>query len=539
MSTEPRLAAAAGKRSFVALDGRTDLDAPISGALSLDAEALQSSMDLYSLGKVPQAAGMEPDYSLGLDEASSDFNGNEDNFADGFAMSIPNTLKPLPSSGSQPKAKAKPPSSSPTPLPYLTFAGSADVPLGFNSVLVQDNDIDTDIDTGTDTESATGIGAANSNAGEEDDDDDDDHPPRRRKQAPPSRAGIRHTPFRDSVSVVTGPSQKAERINLQMLEQADNLSEDHMLPKQIRENAHEAFKEIGWWTNAVFYRAIAVEGVVWWYNASKRYQSAPDGASEGVIFQGCCAMLSMVQSTIKLAKSLNPNLTSGKRLHSNGIADLLDPEDEGSAATGDGFDARSQYGIGNIKVDSVKRYALVFASILRFLNNLARVHGQPLPFPSSLNVLDEQEVASHIVKVVAALEWPSVPGAVGFGPLAQAVAALCLRDNRSLITVQQGAMPDHPSELGLCDPRQLEATCSAVMYCLKSVMLWYGVLVPESRNLLFDASRSGGILAKIKGLFNHMPPTATRQQRFMYSQELSKARNGSAVCLISSPNSAP
>jgi hypothetical protein len=337
---------------------------------------------------------------------------------------------------------------------------------------------------------------------------------------------------------VTGPAQKAERINIQMLEQADNLSEDEMLPKQIRETAHEVFKDIGWWTNAVFYRAIAVEGIVWWYNASKRYQGAPDGASESVIFQGCCKMLSMVQSTIKLAKSLNPNLTSGKRLHSNGVADLLDTEDEG-AATSDGFDARSQYGIGNIKVDSAKRYALVFASALRFLNNLARVHGEPLPVPSSLNVLSEQELASHIVKVVAALEWPTVPGAAGIGPLAQAVAALCLRDNRSLMTVQQGAMPNFPSELGLCEPRQLEATCSAVMYCLKAVMLWYGVLVPESASLLFDASRSGGILAKIKGLFNHMPPTATRQQRYMFSQELSQARNGSAVCLVSSPNSTP
>jgi len=119
-STEPRAAAAAGKRSFVALDGRTDLDPPISGALSLDAEALQSSMDLYPYGEISQA-GMEPDYSLGLDEASSEFNGNEDNFADDFAMSIPSTLKPLPSTGSQSKAKAKPPSSSPTPLPYSVY----------------------------------------------------------------------------------------------------------------------------------------------------------------------------------------------------------------------------------------------------------------------------------------------------------------------------------------------------------------------------------------------------------------------------------
>ena len=295
------------------------------------------------------------------------------------------------------------------------------------------------------------------------------------------------------------------------------------LSEDAIKSASSLYYNINWWVTDAWYKEICVEGPLEWYKLLQPTLPGTGAASASTLLSISLCLIETAIYCASLGRMVHPGVAGGLSISSI----HRDGSEDDAAATSD-----RRYGLSILQSATRQRYAMELVKVLTFINNLCLLRRNEALFRADLDNTDVAVGAGLIFQVLFDMEWPVESLPIKLGTLAQVAAATCLLDSRR---PDEASHPLSVKDLSLVPASRVAATCSALMYVIKSLMVINKRHASvKNRTVYFESSRSGPQLAKVKLDYDGLPETEQVFQNMMLYDFVASKKRQSPVYLFCS-----
>jgi hypothetical protein len=294
----------------------------------------------------------------------------------------------------------------------------------------------------------------------------------------------------------------------------------------------DIYMKLNWWVSKTWYVTMCTEGALHWFQLISDTNEV--FASDKTLFEASLSLINYGVLCAERGQMFHPGMAGGL---SNPSASLFNEEEQDAIIAAVG----PRYSMTNLLEQTRERYAKELVRVLHFINNITyHKTNQPM-FGSDWNGNSSELNGGTLAQILIQMEWPEGLITSRMGVLAQAVAASALMDGRtpSTISVDENSIQLSPvlEDLRLVPGSRLAATCSAIMYIIKCLVVINRMEDPpfaSIKRVFFDSSRSGPQLAALKSDYDHSPSTHKAfEDLFSYDVTESTNRGQTPVVRVS------